>query len=188
MKRHRDYRLLVVLLTSFVVPILMAFLLVWVGIGLGCEVSGEAAPSCMAAGIDLGVEIAHLLDLTWQFPLLLFFPFGWIVSVGLVLTVIHRQLRGCLRLALALVSIGYVPLAPTVLGFLFVSRLSALGNCTINASGRSVCYVFGVDMGDQFAQAMVVPWLGLTVLPVGIVIALLYLGLFLLPWRARQKA
>ena len=97
-----------------------------------------------------------------------------------VLTLIHRQLRGCLRLALALLSIGYVPLAPSLLGVLFVARLAALGDCTINEGGTSICFVFGVDMGNQFSQAMVLPWLGLMVMPMGLAIALAYMGLLML--------
>ena len=180
MRQRKNYRLLAMLLAGIIVPILTAFLLVWVGIASGCELAGEAAPRCVVAGVDLGWAIARLLDLTWQLPLQFFFPFFWILAVVGILVLIHQQLRGRLRLTLALLSIGYVPLTPSVLGTLFVIRLAALGNCTINESGTSICHVFGVNMGDQFSQAMVLPWLGVVVVPIVLVMVAGYLGVWML--------
>lgn len=169
--------LLILLLVSFVLPGLTAFLLVWVGLDAGCQLAGEAAGQCKAMGVDLGGAIAQLVEITWHYPLLGQFPLLWLVSVLGVLILIHRHFWGGLRLFLGLSSIWYVSIAPSVLGILFVVRLASIAGCRIQERGLDSCFIFGVEMSESFSTVSLLPWLTSVVLLVCGVSSIAYLVL-----------
>ncbi|PZD73943.1 hypothetical protein C1752_01596 [Acaryochloris thomasi RCC1774] len=169
-------------LLLFIWPPLMAFLLTWVGMATGCEVTGEA--HCSVAGLDIGWAIEGLLNITWDFPLFGFFPVLWLVVVIVSLSVIHHRLRGCARPFLGILSIWFLPVAPSLLGYFYVARLAELGECQIGQQGVNDCWVFGVNMGDVFATATLVPWFAVAVVPASLVISLVYL---MLTWLVQPR-
>lgn len=158
------------LLLIFVWPPLMAFLLIWVGLATNCAVDSR----CTVAGLDIGGAIATLLDLTWQFPLFGFFPVMWLVVVFVSLIFIHRRFQGCTRPLMGVLSVWYLPIAPSLLGLFCVERLALLGGCEIRDRGANDCLVFGTNMGDVFSTATLIPWFALAVVPVSLVISLGY--------------
>ncbi len=159
MGKSLSYPLLIVLLISPVLPSLMAFLLVWVGLYSGCELAGQTAAQCTVMGLDTGWAIAQLVEMTWNFPLLGQFPFLWVLSVLGVLILIHTNFQGLLRLLLGLGSIWYISIAPSVLGILFVVRLTSLAGCRIHEKGLDSCLIFGVEMSHSFSTITLLPWL-----------------------------
>lgn len=159
-------------LLLFIWPPLMAFLLTWIGMATGCEVSGESR--CSFVGLDIGWAIEGLLNLTWDFPLFGFFPVLWLVVVVVSLMLIHYQLRGCARPFWGVLSTWFLPVAPSLLGYFYVARLAELGDCQIQERGVNACLIFGVNMGDVFSTATLVPWFALAVVPVSLVISLVY--------------
>ena len=181
MGKSLTYALIFVLLISVILPCLMAFLCVWVGLYSGCELAGETADQCTLIGLDLGWAIAQLIELTWNFPLLGQFPFLWVVSVLGILILIHQHFRGCLRVFLGLGSIWYVSLAPSALGILFVGRLASLAGCTIHEKGLDSCLIFGVEMSRSFSTMALLPWLTIVVVLFCGTTSLAYLALLQCP-------
>ncbi len=169
-------------LLLFIWPPLMAFLLTWVGITMGCAVTGSEV--CTVSGLNIGWAIQGLLGFTWNFPLFGFFPVLWLVTVAVSLVLIHQRLQGCLRPFLGVLSIWYLPIIPSLLGVSCIARLAELGGCQISERGTNDCLVFGVNMGDVFSTATLVPWFSLVVLPVSLILSLLY---WVLTWLIRPR-
>jgi hypothetical protein len=167
-------------LLLFIWPPLMAFLLTWVGIAMGCGMGDR----CSVASLDVGWAIAGLLRITWHFPLFGFFPVLWLAVVLGSLILIHQRFRGCARPFLGVLSVWYLPIAPSLLGFFCVARMAELGGCQISDQGTNDCFVFGVNMGDVFLTATLVPWFALMIVPVSLVISFVYL---VLTWLVRPR-
>lgn len=182
--KHRTHPASILLiLFIFIWPILMVFLLTLIGSTIGCQLAGPDAGPCWVGGMNLGNTIHSLMTIAWQFPLLAWFPFFWILAALGLLILIHHEIRGWLRPLLGLLSIWFLPIAPSWLASLYVARMAPLSNCTIGIQS-SPCWLFGVDMTTAFATVTLIPWLVLIVLPVSAALSISYV---LLLWLVRPR-
>ncbi len=163
-------------IASFIFPIIAAIFLMIVSQILGCDLAGEESSQCLALGVNIGGLIQQFIKITWQFPLMMspqgIFP--TFVAIGIIITLIHLMFRGTKQLILSLFCIWYIPISPSVLGIILVSFLARQGNCLLNEGNANPCYILGVNMGDAFYGASVVPWLILLLVPICLFISILY--------------
>ncbi|MDY7023158.1 MAG: hypothetical protein SWJ54_17720 [Cyanobacteriota bacterium] len=166
---------------SFILPITVAAFLLLVAQLSGCNFVGEQASQCLALGLNLGDIIEKLIHFTWQFPLM--FPQNFTVipayfATTIIVILIHLTLRGRSSIFWSLFCIWYIPIAPSLLGIILVSILANIGNCQVNAAGPNPCSILGVDMGEAFAGAAVIPWLILVCVGINVFISFAYMILY----------
>lgn len=166
---------------SFILPVTLAAFLILVAQLKGCTFAGEQASQCLALGLNLGGLIEKLIHFTWQFPLM--FPQNFTVLPAYIATTIiviltHVTLRGRSSIFLSLFCIWYIPIAPSLLGIILVEILAKIGNCQVNAAGFNPCSILGVEMGEAFAGAAVIPWLILVCVGINVFISFAYMILY----------
>jgi hypothetical protein len=170
------------LIASFILPVLTASFLVGLSQTLGCALVGEQSSQCLVLGLNLGILIQQLIRLTWHFPLMMS-PQGIVpafIAIAIIVILIHLIFRGRQQFFWSLFCIWYIPISPSVLGMILVSFLARQGNCLLNEGNANPCYILGVNMGEAFYGASVVPWLILILLPICLFISLFYMIIYAL--------
>ncbi|MEL7035630.1 MAG: hypothetical protein AAFO04_08455 [Cyanobacteria bacterium J06592_8] len=166
---------------SFIFPISIAAFLCLIAQLNGCTFEGEQASQCLALGLNIGSIIEKLIHFTWQLPLM--FPQNFTVlpayiAITIIVIWIHLTLRGRSSVFWSLFCIWYIPIAPSLLGIILVSFLANIGNCQVNAAGPNPCSILGVEMGEAFAGAAVIPWLILVCVGINVFISFAYMILY----------
>ncbi|WP_413162800.1 hypothetical protein ACL6C3_27005 [Capilliphycus salinus ALCB114379] len=173
---------LFLIINSFILPIITASFLVLFAQSQGCVLVGEESSQCLAFGLNLGMIIEKLIQITWHFPLMMS-PQGIVpafIAIAIIVIFIHLTLRGRQQFFLSLFCIWFIPIVPSVLGILLVNYLANQGNCVLNEGNANPCMVLGVDMGEAFSGASVVPWLILLLVPICLFISLFYMIIYAL--------
>lgn len=166
---------------SFIFPITIAASLVLIAQVQGCTFGGEQASLCWVWGLNLGRIIDQLIQFTWQFPLM--FPQSFTVvpaymATAVIVIFIHLTLRGRQSIFWSLFCIWYIPIFPSILGIILVNILANLGNCRVSAASPNSCLILGVNMGEAFAGAAVIPWLILVCAGINVLISFAYMLIY----------
>ncbi|WP_155834648.1 hypothetical protein [Leptolyngbya sp. PCC 6406] len=142
---------------------------------------GETATVCRVAGINIGHSISLLVGWTFTFTSLIIFGIpllGMAVLVGL-LVLIYKSFRGWYRVLIGFFSVWHLGFCPPITGILFVAYFASRAQCALNEGGVGACYLFGLDVGDSFHLAAIVPWLMIILLPMCALASLVYVAVAL---------
>ncbi len=173
---------LFILINSFILPIITASFLVLFSQTQGCVLVGEQSSQCLVFGLNIGILIEKFIQLTWHFPLMMS-PQGILpafIAITVIVILIHLTLRGRQQFFWSLFCIWYIPIIPSVLGIILVRFLADQGNCVLNEGNANSCLILGVNMGEAFYGASVVPWLILLLIPICLFISLFYMIIYAL--------
>lgn len=179
----------IAILASLLLPIIFATLLVGIGNLLGCQMAGSSTQMCYLAGLNIGQTIIMFVDLTlWAVAFgIIYLPQ---VSIGLLaglLILLHFCCSKKSLMSLRLGSIWYVSMAPAIASFVFVLFVGNAAQCRLDAGGTSDCYLFGVNTGDTFYVAGMMPLVIFLLVPLCSILTAIYYALIRQSRKHKKK-